>query len=67
MKAFGICWDVDNTEDLELLPTEVEIPDDIVGIFDPYDETEYDAMLDKVSDYLSDTYGFCHRGFRVNV
>ena len=36
------------------LPTEMDVPDDI-GI----DE-------DSVGDYLSDKYGYCHRGFVVD-
>lgn len=41
-------------EDLFELPTSVEIPDDIT------DE-------DDVSDWLSDEYGFCHRGFALDT
>lgn len=47
MKAVGIIWDVDYEEDLELLPKEIEIPDLMT------DE-------DEISDYLSDTTGYCH-------
>lgn len=50
MKAVGIMWDVDYEEDLELLPKEIEIPDWMT------DE-------DEISDYLSDTTGYCHKGF----
>lgn len=50
MKAVGIIWDVDYEEDLELLPKEIEIPDLMT------DE-------DEISDYLSDTTGYCHKGF----
>jgi hypothetical protein len=50
MKATNIEWDVDCPEDLETLPTEVEIPDGME------DEEE-------ISDYLSDLTGFCHKGF----
>lgn len=50
MKAVGIIWDVDYEEDLELLPKEIEIPDWMT------DE-------DEISDYLSDTTGYCHKGF----
>jgi hypothetical protein len=51
-KAFNIKWDVDYEEDLESLPTEIEIPEDL----------EDD---DDISDYLSDTTGFCHAGFEI--
>lgn len=50
MKAVGIIWDVDYEEDLELLPKEIEIPDWMT------DE-------DEISDYLSNTTGYCHKGF----
>ena len=50
MKAVSIIWDVDYEEDLELLPKEIEIPDWMT------DE-------DEISDYLSDTTGYCHKGF----
>ena len=50
MKATEIEWDVDCQEDLENLPTEIEIPD---GMED----------VDDISDYISDLTGFCHYGF----
>lgn len=50
MKAINIIWDVDFAEDLNILPTEIEIPAHI------NDE-------DVISDYLSDVTGFCHKGF----
>lgn len=50
MKAVGIIWDVDYEEGLELLPKEIEIPDLM-------------ADEDEISDYLSDTTGYCHKGF----
>lgn len=54
MKATDIIWDVDNEEDLALLPTEVDIPE---GMTD--EET--------ISDYLSDLTGYCHRGFALST
>lgn len=50
MKATNIEWDVDNLEDLEYLPTEIEIPEGMT------DEEE-------ISDYISDETGFCHYGY----
>lgn len=52
MKATNIQWDVDDPKDLELLPTEIDIPD---GIDDE----------DEISDYISDVTGFCHKGFEL--
>lgn len=52
MKATNIKWDVDFEEQLEDLPTEIEIPDGMT------DEEE-------ISDYISDETGFCHYGFEL--
>ena len=51
MKATHIVWDVDYTEDLEKLPTEIEIPNYV-------DEED-------VPDYLSDLTGFCYKGYVI--
>lgn len=52
MKATNILWDVDNKEDLDFLPEEVDLPDAL------RDE-------DDISDYLSDLTGYCHFGFKM--
>ena len=52
MKAINIIWDVDFEEDLEFLPTEIEIPN---GMTDE----------DDISDYITDETGFCHCGFEL--
>ncbi len=51
MKAIHIEWDVDEIEDLENLPTEINIP---AGMEE-----------DDIADYLSDVTGFCHKGFEL--
>ena len=57
MKAVNIIWDID-TEDMEMctdnldLPSEIEIPDDLV------DEED-------ISDYITELTGFCHCGFEI--
>lgn len=48
-KATEIIWDVDDGEELDSIPSEVEIPDEIGE--------------DEVSDYLSDVTGYCHKCF----
>ena len=59
MKAVNIKWDTDgDMELLEELPTEVMIPDYLIT-------DDEDDLLDKVSDWLSDEYGFCHFGFEL--
>ena len=56
MKVVNIKWDTDEDVDvLENLPTEIKIPDYLV--------TDEDDLLDDVSDWLSDEFGFCHNGF----
>lgn len=52
MKAINIIWDVDIEEDLENLPTEIDIP---IGMTDE----------DEISDYITDETGFCHLGFEL--
>lgn len=54
LKAFNIEWDVDFAEDLESLPTEVQIP---AGMTD----------TEEISDYLSNLTGFCHKGFELRM
>lgn len=49
MKATHILWDVDYPDELDALPSEMELPQDI----DPED----------IADYLSDQTGYCHKGY----
>ena len=68
MKAINITWDVtDGTEDmtkeemdevLSYLPTEVEIPNHLMT-------EDINDVIEDVSDWLSDEFGFCHRGFEL--
>lgn len=70
MKAVNIKWDVtDGAEDmtqeemnevLETLPTEVDIPDSLIG-----EEFDEDYYYSDISDWLSNEYGFCHFGFEL--
>lgn len=54
MKAINIKWDADgDMKLLKQLPTEIEIPE---GIMDE----------EKISDYLTDETGFCHKGFELS-
>ena len=52
MRAINIIWYVDYEEDLENLPTEIDIPNGMT------DEEE-------ISDYITDETGFCHCGFEL--
>lgn len=52
MKAVNIQWDFDGEDGLILLPDKITIPKGMTGI-------------DEISDYISDTTGFCHKGFEI--
>jgi len=54
----NIKWDVDYDEDGVSLPTELEVhtPDKLEN---------QDDINEYVSDWLSDTFGFCHDGFEL--
>ena len=55
----NILWDTDgDKETLTNLPAELSIDSDALGISDE------DEIEETISDYLSDTYGFCHFGFK---
>lgn len=51
MKVMNIEWDTDSLEDLEFLPSELVIPE------------EMRDDIEAVGDWLSDLTGFCHKGF----
>lgn len=53
-KAINIQWDVDYDDELNDLPTEIDIPEYI----DPEDN-------DAVADYISNVTGYCHFGFDI--
>ena len=63
MKITNIKWDTDgDMKILKSLPKEIDITDE----FDVNDyEDDEDQLLDDISDWLSDTYGYCHFGFEI--
>ncbi len=71
IRVFDIKWDT--TEDGESV--DVSLPNDIIidHNFDVSDytgdngELDTDSLLDEVADYLSDTYGFLHKGFYSEI
>ena len=63
MKAVDILWDVDFDLEGELLPNEVEIPEDIAN--DPELAEDRGALEETIGCWLSDTYGYCHYGFEL--
>ena len=57
MKITNIKWDTDgDMKILKSLPKEIDVND--------YEDDE-DKLLDDISDWLSDTYGYCHFGFEI--
>lgn len=50
MLVSSIVWSVDETKDLECLPVQVEVPDDV-------DEED-------IADWLSDQYGYLIESFQ---
>lgn len=61
----NIDWDTDDADPSELgLPDEVtiDITDDNVCLLE-----EIDGYADNLLDYLSDTYGYCIKGFNADT
>ena len=62
MKVVKIKWDTDgDMKMLKSLPKEIDITDE----FDVNDYEDEEQLLDDISDWLSDTYGYCHFGFEI--
>ena len=63
MKVVKIKWDTDGDKELlKTLPKEIDISNE-VDVKDYEDDEE--QLLDDISDWLTDTYGYCHFGFEV--
>ena len=55
MKATNIIWDTDGNAELSaILPSEIELPEKMTD-------------MDEISDFISNTTGFCHYGFCLDV
>ena len=66
MKITDIKWDVDEEDKYytEYLPTELEINIDELN----HDDIEsLDELYQIVGDYLSDSYGYCHYDFKIEL
>lgn len=60
MKAVKIRWDIDYDDNGDL-PTEIEIPENVVK-----EATDEDKIDDEViSDYITNLTGYCHQGFEI--
>lgn len=62
-----IDWDVELDDEETYadlgLPTEVQVNINIVA--ELFDIPSYDDIVQEVSEYLSDKYGYCHNGFNI--
>lgn len=65
MKVVKIKWDTDgDMKILKSLPKEIDISNE----FDVNDyEDDEEQFLDDISDWLTDTYGYCHFGFEIKL
>lgn len=61
MKATSIKWDT-NKEELKTLPTEIEIPKNLLN---GYDGTNFETYYSDISDWLSNKFGCDHYGFEI--
>ena len=68
MKITNIKWGTDGDEEVfGTLPQEIDVPEYFLEKknFEVDGEYSRDEMLDQLSDWISDEYGFCHGGFDV--
>lgn len=66
MKVVKIKWDTDgDMKMLKSLPKEIDISDEFDVKDYEDDQDDQDQLLDDISDWLSDTYGYCHFGFEI--
>ncbi len=64
MKATNIKWHIDEEDDV-ILPVTVTIPEEIADDPEYQDSDNEEALAEHISDWLSDTYGYCHEGFKI--
>lgn len=69
MKATDILWDADEGDDISGLPTEIEIPDEILNVNKIGKNTSevFDEQMEIISDYITESTGFCHNGFDIET
>ena len=67
MIAYNIQWDIDPKDTIEELglPKTVTVPAEISDDPEYVGPDRYDQMVEHISDWLSDTYQFCHAGFEL--
>ena len=68
MKAVNIQWDTDDCLSTPL-SDKINIPDEILAVDRVGKDTSavYDERIEKISDFITDKTGYCHKGFNVEV
>lgn len=61
MKAINIKWDA-NKKELKTLPTEIEIP---YNLLNGYDGTNFETYYPDISDWLTNKFSYDHYGFEI--
>lgn len=54
---YNIEWDTDGEE--------ANLPNQIEYVFGCYNDISDEDLLDEISDWLTNEYGYCHKGFNV--
>lgn len=77
VKISNIQWDVadgveelsneEKNEILSSLPTKVDLMIDDLSNYDVDANYSDDEIADAVSEWLSDKYEFCHKGFKLKI
>lgn len=62
VRIYDIEWDLDEDEEEE----NPDLPTEVIHTFDGcFEGIKDDELIDEISDWLSDEYGYCHNGFEV--
>lgn len=77
VKISNIQWDVadgveelsneEKNEILSSLPTKVDLMIDDLSNYDVDANSSNEEIADAVSEWLSDKYEFCHKGFKLKI
>ena len=62
VKLHSIDWDTDDKNDSDLPYEVIEVAEK-----SKIEKMEPDEVIEKFSNLLSDKYGFCHKGFRIEL
>lgn len=59
VRIYNIKWDIDEDDE------KLNLPDEVIHTFYEYNDINDEDLLDEIADWLSDEYGFCHKGFEA--